>query len=55
MLILLLIDVSQSQFNTIGDITGRGNSDNLYRIINATINNIPINTVSNNSPIGNRP
>jgi len=50
-----IIDVSQSQFNTIGDITGRGNSDNLYRIINATINNTPITTVSNNSPIGNRP
>jgi hypothetical protein len=50
-----IIDVSQSQFNSIGDITGRGNSDNLYRIINATINNIPIGNISNNSPIGNRP
>jgi hypothetical protein len=50
-----IVDVSQSQFNSIRDITGRGNSDNLYRIVNATINNTPINTVSNISPIGNRP
>ncbi|MEM9051382.1 MAG: BglII/BstYI family type II restriction endonuclease [Bacteroidota bacterium] len=50
-----IIDVSQSQFTTISDVTGRGNSDNLYRIVNESIANIPIQNISVNSPIGNRP
>jgi len=50
-----IIDVSQSQFNTISDITGRGNSDNLYRVVNECLANTPIQNVSLVSPIGNRP
>ena len=50
-----IVDVSNSHFTRIGDITGRGNSDNLYRVVNAHINNTNINNVSTNSPIGNRP
>ena len=50
-----VIDVSQSQFVSIGDLTGRGNSDNLYRIVNSCIGGSAIQNVSVNSLIGNRP
>ncbi len=50
-----IVDVSQSQFQNISDLTGRGNSNNLYKIINASINNVPIEDVSAESPIGQRP
>lgn len=50
-----VIDISTSGFNTLKDIIGKGNSDNLYKIINAFVNNIDIQTVSETSPIGIRP
>ncbi len=50
-----VIDVSQSQFNSISDITGRGNSDNLYRIVNECLANSLIQNVSSSSPVGARP
>lgn len=50
-----IIDVSQSEFHNLKDLTGAGNSDNLYRIVNGYISNTPIQNISSNSPIGNKP
>ena len=50
-----VIDVSQSRFNNLSDITGRGRSDNLYRIVNGIIAKTNITDISEESPIGNRP
>jgi hypothetical protein len=50
-----LIDVSQSQFRSITDITGRGNSGNLYRVVNECLAGTPIQNISAQSPVGNRP
>lgn len=50
-----IIDVSRSRFNAIRDITGSGNSDNLYRVVNECISNTRIQNISAASPIGNRP
>lgn len=50
-----IIDVSTSGFTSIAQITGRGNSDNLYRIVNSYLNNSGIQSVSSASPIGFRP
>ncbi|MBO3698746.1 BglII/BstYI family type II restriction endonuclease [Roseivirga sp. E12] len=50
-----IIDVSQSQFDGIKDITRKGRSANLYRIINAYLNDQPVEDVSSLSEIGPRP
>lgn len=50
-----VVDVSTSQFETIQAVTGSGNSDNLYRVVNAHISGIDIQDVSIDSPIGDRP
>ena len=50
-----VINVSQSAFNTVKDITGQGKSDNLYRVVNSCLANTSIQNISSASPIGNRP
>ncbi len=50
-----VINVQDSGFAGLSEITSAGNSDNQYRIIHAILNNIPIAEVSSASEIGNRP
>jgi hypothetical protein len=47
-----VIDVSQSQFTAIGEITGRGQSDNLSRVINGWAEGQAISDIGPSSPIG---
>jgi len=50
-----IIDVKKSKFDKISEITGKGKSDNRYRIINGIIAGTDISEISSESPIGNRP
>ncbi len=50
-----LIDVSKAKFDNLSEITGKGNSDNLYRIVNGIIGGKDIGELSVDSPIGKRP
>lgn len=49
------IDVSQSLFNNIQEITGRGKISNKYRIVNGLLDGIPIEEIGPDSPIGATP
>lgn len=50
-----VVNVSDSAFANLKDVIGKGKSDNLYRIVNACLDGQAIETVSENTPIGNRP
>lgn len=47
-----VVDVSQSQFPVVGDITGRGRSDNLSRVINGWAGRVAISDIGPSSPVG---
>jgi len=50
-----VVDVSQSGFPNITHVTGRGYSDNLYRIVNGCISGAAIADIDIAAPIGSRP
>jgi hypothetical protein len=47
-----ILDVSSSQFSAVGDITGRGRSDNLWRVINGWADGVAISNIGPSSPVG---
>jgi len=47
-----VVDVSKSQFSAVGEITGRGQSDNLWRIINGWAEGVEISQIGPDSPVG---
>jgi hypothetical protein len=47
-----MVDVSKSQFAAVGEITGRGKSENLWRVINGWANGVPISSIGPTSPVG---
>lgn len=47
-----VVDVSNSQFAIVGDITGRGQSDNLWRIINGWAGGVDVSAIGPTSPVG---
>lgn len=49
-----IVDVSRSQFPTVGEITGRGKSDNLWRIINGWASGTAVSNIGPTSPIGQK-
>jgi hypothetical protein len=49
-----VVDVSRSLFAEIGEITGRNNADNLWRVVNGWISGQPIEKIGPDSEIGPR-
>jgi hypothetical protein len=47
-----VVDVSLSNFKTIKLITGKGNVENKYRIVNGIVSGTPIGEIDENSPVG---
>jgi hypothetical protein len=47
-----IIDVSQSQFTAVGQITGQGNTKNRWRIVNNVLDGVPIQNVGPQSAVG---
>jgi hypothetical protein len=47
-----VIDVSRSSFANVQEITGKGRSQNRYRIVNGILNNTPIHRINAQSPVG---
>lgn len=47
-----IVDVSQSKFAAVGEITGRGKSANLSRVINGWADGAEISTIGPVSPVG---
>lgn len=49
-----VVDVSHTQFATVGDITGKKKADNLWRVVNGFLAGTPMNEIGPNSEIGPR-
>jgi hypothetical protein len=49
-----IIDVSQTQFATVGDVTGKNKADNLWRVVNGFIAGTPMSQIGPQSEIGPR-
>ncbi len=49
------VDLRDCNFNSYGEIIGRGGEENRYRIVDSYLNGVPMNNISPNSPIGPRP
>jgi hypothetical protein len=47
-----VVDVSRSRFASVGEITGRGQSDNLWRVINGWADGKDISQIGPGSPVG---
>ena len=47
-----IVDVSKSQFSAVREITGRGRSDNLWRVINGWADGVAIASIGPTSPVG---
>ncbi len=47
-----VVDVSESQFSGVGEITGKGQSDNLWRVMNGWASGMAISQIGPTSPIG---
>lgn len=47
-----VIDVSQSQFATIKEITGKGRTHNRWRVVNNILNGVPIEDIGPDSEVG---
>lgn len=47
-----IIDISQCRFRNIKEITGKGNSENRWRIVNGYLQGVPMSEISPNSPVG---
>lgn len=46
------IDVSQSKFSEIGEITGKNNAANKWRVVNGILDGVPIEKIGPGSPTG---
>lgn len=46
------VDVSETQFDGIGEITGKGKTENRFRIVNAQLNKTPMSEVGPHSETG---
>jgi hypothetical protein len=46
------VDVSQTQFGRVGDITGKKNADNLWRVVNGWISGTPLREIGPDSEVG---
>lgn len=46
------IDVSRSGFGDVKELTGKSKADNLWRVVNGTLEGVPINQIGPESPIG---
>jgi len=47
-----VVDISQCQFESIKEITGKGKSDNQWRIVNGYLQDVPMHEIGKESPIG---
>jgi len=47
-----IIDVSRSRFASVADITGRGNTQNRWRIVNSLLNGSPVGDIGPDSEVG---
>lgn len=47
-----IVDVSHSQFATVGEVTGRGRGDNLWRVVNGWAGGVDISKIGPASPVG---
>lgn len=47
-----IVDVSQTQFGRIGEITGKSNADNLWRVVNGWVSGTALNKIGPKSDVG---
>lgn len=47
-----VVDISKCQFPSIKEITGKGYSDNKWRIVNGYLNGVPMEDIGIESPTG---
>jgi hypothetical protein len=50
-----IIDISKSRFSSVKDITGKGKTENRWRIVNGYLQSIPMTKIDSNSPAGPMP
>lgn len=48
----IIVDLSESQFSNIKDVTGKGNTENRWRIVNGFLSGTQIRDIGPNSPTG---
>lgn len=49
------VNLCECRFSTVADISGRGSTDNRYRIVNAYLGGVPMSDVGPDSPTGPMP